>query len=98
MHDQIEQPSPWQAPPPFLLQRLLSGLLASELRWGLHVATWRLISCGWRAAVDETLQALAPRPAVPVDEAVAVAARFPALRILRVQSPSEQSRILVPCC
>lgn len=78
--------SPWQAPPAFLTQALVSAL-NQEARWGLCIGPLRLVSRGWCAAVGDALPLLSLRPHVPVDEAAAAVSRFPGLRLLRIQSP-----------
>lgn len=87
----MEEPaySPWQAPPPFLVARLIGEWLSDEPRWPLLVADLSLVGREWRAAVADTLLALAPRPHIPANEVAAAAARLPALRLLRISSPSE---------
>lgn len=83
-----EPPSPWQAPPQFLAARVLS-LVVAEPRWALVVPSLRLISRGWRDAIGEALPALAPPRYLPADAAAAAAARFPGLRLLRLDTPGE---------
>ena len=81
--------SPWQAPTECLVAGLIEHTLSCELRWGLHIAELRLISRGWRDAVDVALPVLAPRPGLAASQAAHLARRFPGLRLLRLQSLSE---------
>jgi hypothetical protein len=82
-------PGPWQTPPAFLAARLVADILDSELGWGLHIAQLRLISRGWREAVDDALPALTPRQYLPADEVPPLASRFRGLKLLRLDSLSE---------
>ena len=95
MEAEASPPSPWQAPPPWLAARLLAHLLTAELRWPVLVADLRCISRGWRAAVGEELPGLAVPPIIPADEAAAVAAHCPGLRVLQLNCPGE-ARLATP--
>lgn len=83
-----EVPSPWQALPPFLAARVLS-LVVAEPRWTLVIPDLRLISRGWCDAIGEALPVLAPPRYLPADAVAAAAARFPGLRLLRLDTPGE---------
>lgn len=82
-------PSPWHAPPPWLAAQLLATLLRSEPRWPLIVAELRLVSRGFRDAVGEALPGLALPRYLPASTAAAVAACFPGLRVLCLDTPGE---------
>lgn len=96
-----QQDSPWASPPPFLVQGILRCWLAAEPRWALLVAPLRAVSRGWREAVGDALEVLAPRPCAAFCGALAVAqaaSKMPGLRLLQLEGHGYSERLQAHSC
>lgn len=91
-----------QAPPHFLVARLLRDWLVGEPRWPLLVSDLRLVSRGWREAVADTLPVLAPsdsvaRPAAAAAVVAAVASALPSLNLLQLSGVTQLGPVCAGC-